>query len=51
VELSGARRGEVIAAYRARWGTGQVRRLLDQQPHPTDHPVFRLDSLDQSARG
>jgi len=45
VELSGDRRREVIAAYRARWGTGQVRRLFDQLPDPADHPVFRLDRL------
>jgi deazaflavin-dependent oxidoreductase (nitroreductase family) len=51
VELSGDRRSEVIAAYRARWGTGQVRNLLDQLPNPDDHPVFRLDPLNRSTRG
>jgi hypothetical protein len=39
------------AAGRARWGTGQVRRLLDQLPDPDDHPVFRLDPLDPATRG
>jgi deazaflavin-dependent oxidoreductase (nitroreductase family) len=51
VELSGDRRGEIIAAYQARWGTGQVRRLLLQLPDPDDHPVFRLDPLNQSTHG
>jgi deazaflavin-dependent oxidoreductase (nitroreductase family) len=49
-ELSGDRRREVIAAYRARWGTGRVRRLLDQLPDPDDHPVFRLEPLNRSTR-
>lgn len=51
VELPGDRRAEIIAAYRTRWGTGQVRRLLDQLPNPDDHPVFRLDPLNRPTRG
>ena len=43
VELAGDSRGEVVAAYRARWGTGQVGRLLDR--FPDDHPVFHLAPL------
>ena len=50
VELSGEPRDDVIAAYRTRWGTGQVRRLLDQLPDPADHPVFRLDPIDRSTQ-
>ncbi|MEU3166313.1 nitroreductase/quinone reductase family protein [Streptosporangium sp. NPDC006930] len=48
VEVVGDSREEVLAAYRARWGTGQVRRLLDRFPDPEDHPVFRLAPLDRS---
>jgi len=51
VELAGDRREEVVAAYRARWGSGQVGRLLDSLPDPDDHPVFRLDPLDRASRG
>ncbi|WP_440104586.1 hypothetical protein [Streptosporangium sp. H16] len=51
VELAGGPREEVVAAYRARWGTGQVRRLLDHFPDPDDHPVFRLAPLDRASPG
>ncbi|MEV2242314.1 nitroreductase/quinone reductase family protein [Micromonospora sp. NPDC049891] len=47
VEVSGDRREAVLAAYRDRWGKGQVRRLLDDLPDPADHPTFRLDPLDR----
>ncbi|MBQ1048209.1 nitroreductase family deazaflavin-dependent oxidoreductase [Micromonospora sp. C51] len=43
VEVSGEHRAAVLAAYRDRWGRGQVRRLLDELPDPADHPTFRLD--------
>ncbi|TMR08425.1 DUF385 domain-containing protein [Nonomuraea turkmeniaca] len=48
VELSGDRREQVIAAYRAHWSSGQVQRLLDELPDLDDHPVFRLDPADRS---
>jgi deazaflavin-dependent oxidoreductase (nitroreductase family) len=41
VEVSGEQRARVVAAYRDRWGNGQVARLLDQLP-ADGHPVFRL---------
>ncbi|GIJ80693.1 deazaflavin-dependent oxidoreductase, nitroreductase family [Micromonospora phaseoli] len=45
VEISGGQREMVLAAYRERWGTGPVRRLLDELPDPCDHPTFRLDPV------
>ncbi|MDG4795977.1 hypothetical protein [Micromonospora sp. WMMD1082] len=49
VEISGTDRETVLAAYRDRWGKGQVGRLLDALPDPADHPTFRLDAPDQAA--
>lgn len=42
VEVTGAERDQVIAAYRTRWGQS-VDPFFAQLPDPADHPTFRLD--------
>lgn len=46
VELAGAERDQVLAAYRARLGR-RVARLFSTLPDPADHPVFRMDSTSE----
>ncbi|MCZ7526489.1 MAG: nitroreductase family deazaflavin-dependent oxidoreductase [Acidimicrobiia bacterium] len=41
-EVADEDRPPVIAAYRARWDR-QVRKLFEALPHPSDHPVFRIE--------
>ena len=47
VELVGAERERVVAAYRARYGR-RVDGLFRQIPDAADHPVFRIDPVDIS---
>jgi deazaflavin-dependent oxidoreductase (nitroreductase family) len=49
VELFGAEREQVLAAYRERHGR-RVRALFDELPNPEQHPVFRIEPLQPAER-
>jgi hypothetical protein len=48
IELEGAERARIVAAYRSRLGR-RVERYFREIPDPADHPVFRMEPVDTGA--